>query len=62
MIKNKKKKRKHGKIVNLAKIMLNSIEILISRALINSCISYDVCVPVNKMLKEYDDLKEEWKI
>ena len=50
---------KHGKIVNLAKIMLNSIEILISRALINSCISYDVCVPVNKMLKEYDDLKEE---
>ena len=39
--------------------MLNSIEILISRALINSCISYDVGVPVNKMLKEYDDLKEE---
>ena len=60
MIKNKKRKnKKHGKIVNLAKIMLNSIEILVSRALINSYISYDVFVPVNKMLKEYDDLKEE---
>ena len=35
------KKKKHGKIVLLAKSKLNSIEVLISKALINSVISHD---------------------
>ena len=39
IIKNKKKK--HDKIVLLAKSKLNSIKVLISKALINSVISYD---------------------
>ena len=37
----KKKKKKHDKIVLLAKSKLNSIEVLISKALINSVISHD---------------------
>ena len=38
---NKKKKKKHYKIVLLAKSKLNSIEILMSKALIDSVISHD---------------------
>ena len=37
----KKKKKKHDKIVLVAKSKLNSIEILISKALINSVISHE---------------------
>ena len=37
----KKKKKKHDKIVLLAKTKLNSIEFLISKALIDSVISHD---------------------
>ena len=37
----KKKKKKHDKVALLAKLNLNSIEILISRALIDSNISHD---------------------
>ena len=40
----KKKKKKHGKIVLLAKTNLNTIEVLICRALIDSCISLDESV------------------
>ena len=36
-----KKKKKHVKIVMLAKSKLNSIELLISKALIDSVISHD---------------------
>ena len=43
----------------LAKTKLNSIEVLISKALINSYISHDELVLVNNVLKEYDDMKEE---
>ena len=39
---------------------LNSIEVLISKVLIDSNISQDEIVSVN-MLKEYDDMKEEIK-
>ena len=38
---NKKKKLKHDKIVLLAKSKLNSVEVLISKALIDSVISHD---------------------
>ena len=41
--------------------MINSIEVLISKALIDSCISHDNFVLVNNVLKEYDDMKEKIK-
>ena len=42
----------------LAKSKLNSIKVLISKALINSNISHDEFVSINTVLKEYDDMKE----
>ena len=41
---------------------LNSIEVLLSKALINSNINQDEFVSINNVLKEYDDMKEETKI
>ena len=54
----KKRKKKHAKIVLLAKSKLNSIEVLISKALIDSVISHDEFVLIN-VLKEYNDTKKE---
>ena len=54
-----KKKKKLNKIVLLAKNILNNIEVLISKALIDSGISRDEFALVNNVLKEYDDMKEE---
>ena len=45
----------------LAKSKLNTIEVLISRALIDSYISHDVIVSVNTVIREYDVMKEEFK-
>ena len=56
----KKKKNKHDKIVLLAKSKLNAIEVLISKALIDSNISQDQFVLTNNVVKEYD-VKEEIK-
>ena len=47
----KKKRKKHNKIVLLAKNKLNSIEVLISKALIDSYISHDEFVLINNVLK-----------
>ena len=47
----KKKKKKHNKTVLLAKSKLNKIEVLISKALINSNISHDQFVLINNVLK-----------
>ena len=55
----KKKKKKHDKIVLLGKSKLNSIEIQISKALIDSYISHDEFVSVNNVLREYNKMKEE---
>ena len=55
------KKKKHDKIVLLAKTKLNSIENLISKALINSNSSQAEFVLINNVLKEFDDMKEEIK-
>ena len=44
-----------------AKSKLNSIEFLISKALINSNISHDEFVLINNVLKELYDTKEEIK-
>ena len=57
----KKKKKKHDKIVLLAKSKLNSVEVLISQALIDSNISHDEFVLINNALKEFYDIKEEIK-
>ena len=57
----KKKKKKHDKILLLAKFKLNSTEVLISKALIDSVISYDEFVLINNVIKEYDEMKEEIK-
>ena len=43
----------------LAKSKLNSIEVLISKALIDSNISHDEFVLINNVLKEFYDIKEE---
>ena len=42
----------------LVKPELNSIEVLISKALIDSNISYDEFVLINNVLKEYGEIKE----
>ena len=56
-----KKKKKDDKIVLSAKTKLNSIEVLISKALIDLNISHDEFILVNNVLKEYDDMKKEIK-
>ena len=45
----------------LAKSKLNSVEALISRALIDSVISHDEFVLIKNVLKEYNEMKEEIK-
>ena len=58
----KKKKKKHEKTVFLAKKnKLNSVEVLISEALIDSNISDDEFISLNNVLKEYDEIKEKIK-
>ena len=57
----KKEKKKHDTIVLLAKSKLSSIEILISKALIDSNISHDEFILINKVLKGFYDIKEEIK-
>ena len=56
-----KKKKKHDKIVLLAKTKIDTIEVLISRVFIDSNISHDEFVSMNNLLREYDDVKEEIK-
>ena len=61
----KKNKKKHDKIVLLEKSKLNSIEVLISKSLIDlniSNISLDEFVLVNNALNEYDNMKEGKKV
>ena len=57
---NKKKKKKHDKILLTAKSEWNSTEVLISnKALIDSIISHDEFLLVNNVLKEFYNMKEE---
>ena len=58
----KKKKEKHDKIVLLAKSKLNSIEALISKALIDSYPSHDEFLSLNNVSIEYNEMKKEIKI
>ena len=57
----KKKKEKHNKKVLSEKSKLNSIEVLISNALIDSVISHNEFILINNVLKEYNKMKEEIK-
>ena len=52
----KKKRKNHDKILLLAKNKLNSIEVLISRPLMNSYISHDEFVSIDNKLREYGDM------
>ena len=54
-------KKKHDKIVLLAKSKLNRIKVLISKTLIDSVISHDEFVLINNVLKEYYEMKEKIK-
>ena len=55
----KKINKKHDKIVLLGKDKLNTIEVLISKALMDLNISHDKFVSVNNVLREYNEIKEE---
>ena len=57
----KKKRKNHDKIVFLGKPKLNIIEVIISKVLIDSDISYNESVWVTNLLKEYNDMKEAIK-
>ena len=56
---NKKNKKKHDKIVLLAKSKLNSVENLISKILIDSNIIHDEFGFINNVLKECYNTREE---
>ena len=57
----KKMKKKHDKIVLLAKSKLNSMEVLISKALLDSNISYDEFTLMKNALREIFGYEEEIK-
>ena len=43
----------------LTRSKVNSLEVLISKALMDSNISYDEFVLINNVLREHEDMKEE---
>ena len=53
----KKNKKKYDKIVLLAKSKQNSIEFLISKALVDSNIIHDEFVLINNVLKKFYDME-----
>ena len=55
----KKNKKKHNKIVLLPNSKWNNMEVLISKALIDSNNSHDEFALIHNVLKEYEELKEE---
>ena len=56
-----KKRKKHDNKVLLAKAKVNIVEVLFSKALIDSCIDHDKFVSMNNVLREYNEIKEEIK-
>ena len=55
----KKKKKKHDKITLRAKFKFSSIEVLISKALIDSNTSNDEFVLIYNVLKQFYDMNDE---
>ena len=53
-----KKKKKHNQIVLLGKDKINTIEVLISKSLIDSYISHEEFVSVNNVLRENNETKK----
>ena len=58
----RKKKNKHNKIVLIAKSKLNSIENIISKALIDNKISHEQLTTIINEAKNYRNLKESIKM
>ena len=54
----RKKKKKHDKILILAKSKLNSIETLISQALINMDISHEEFITILEEKDKYEKMKD----
>ena len=52
------KKKKHDKILTLAKNKLNSIETLVSQALIDMAISYEEFITILKEKHKYEKMKD----
>ena len=61
LLNTKNKKKKHDKILLLVKSKLNSIEILISQALIDMGISHEEFVTILKEKDLYEKMKENVK-
>ena len=59
--KKKKKKKKHGRIVLLGKYKLDTIEVLLFKALFDSYIRHGEFVSVDSILREYNETKEVMK-
>ena len=57
----RKKKKKHNRIVLLGKSKLDTIEVLLSKAFIDSYIKHDEFGSVDSMLREYNETKEVMK-
>ena len=55
----KKKKKKHDRVVLLAKSKLNSIEVSISKVLVDSVISHDEFFLITNVIKEYSEIKKK---
>ena len=52
----KKNKKRHDKILSLAKSKLKNVKVVISRALIDSNISHDEFVLICNVPEEFDDM------
>ena len=49
----KKKSKKHDNIKLMAKAKLNTMKVMISKLIIDSCINHDEFVPVSNVFREY---------
>ena len=56
-----KEQKKYDKIELLGKSKLNSIQVLISKTLIDGYIIYDKFVLINNVMRKNDNMKEENK-
>ena len=56
-----KKKKKHHKTSLLAKTKVDTIDFLISKALLDSYINHDEFVSVSNVLKKFNEMKKEIK-
>ena len=61
ILKKKQKKKKHNKILVQGKDKLNTIEVLISKAFIDSHSSHEEFISMNNVLTEYHEIEKEIK-